>query len=91
MAAGELTVPVATVADTAGQTVRMDDYLGMVPLDADSAEYSERLRPQLPVRVHPVAGQDDPEHPVVLAPQGLRARDACHGRWGRPEAVWLLK
>ena len=40
MAAGELTVPAATVADAAGQTVRMDDYLGMVPLDADSAEYS---------------------------------------------------
>jgi hypothetical protein len=40
MAAGELTVPVATVADAAGQTVRMDDFLGMVPLDADSPEYS---------------------------------------------------
>jgi hypothetical protein len=40
MAAGESTVPVATVVDAAGQTVRMDDYLGMAPLDAQSAEYA---------------------------------------------------
>ena len=40
-AGGELTVPVATVVDAAGQTVRMDDYLGMIPLEADSPEYSE--------------------------------------------------
>jgi hypothetical protein len=41
LAAGELTVPVATVADATGQTVQMDDYLGMVPLAADSPEYSK--------------------------------------------------
>ena len=41
LAAGELTVPAATVADAAGQTVKMDDYLGMVPLAADSPEYSK--------------------------------------------------
>lgn len=40
MAAGESTVPVATVVDAEGETVRMDDYLGMVPLDAQSAEYA---------------------------------------------------
>jgi hypothetical protein len=40
-ATGELTVPVATVADAAGQTVKMDDYLGMVPLDADSPDFSK--------------------------------------------------
>ena len=41
LAAGELTVPAATVADAARQTVKMDDYLGMVPLAADSPEYSK--------------------------------------------------
>jgi hypothetical protein len=40
MSAGESTVPVATVVDAEGETVRMDDFLGMVPYDAQSAEYS---------------------------------------------------
>ncbi len=37
---GELTVPVARVVDAQGHAVRMDDFFGMLPYEAQSAEYA---------------------------------------------------
>ena len=50
-----------------------------------------RLRPQLPVRVHPVAGQDDQGHPVVLAAEGFVPETLVMDGGAGPKAAWLLK
>jgi len=91
MAAGELTVPVATVADAAGGTIRMDDYLGMVPLDADSAEYSEAYIHSYQYACIQSPGKTTKATLWFSLPKGFVPETLVMDGGAGPEAVWLLK
>jgi hypothetical protein len=91
MAAGELTVPVATVADAAGQTIKADDYLGMVPLDADSAEYSKVYVHSYQYACIQSPGKTTRGTLWFSLPEGFVPETLVMDGGAGPKAAWLLK
>ena len=90
MAAGESTVPVATVVDAAGQTVRMDDYLGMVPLDAQSAEYARVYAHSYQYACIQSPGKTTRATLWFSLPEGFVPETLVMDGGAGPKAAWLL-
>ena len=86
----ELTVPVASIVDSAGQAVRMDDYLGMIPVEAQSAEYA-----LLYATSYQLACIEEPGDSTVAAlyfslPKGFVPETLVIDGGAGQEATWLL-
>ena len=91
IAAGELTVPVATVVDGAGQTVRMDDFLGMVPLDGQSAEYGRAYVHSYQYACIQSPGKTTRSTLWFSLPEGFVPETLVMDGGPGPEAAWLLE
>jgi hypothetical protein len=90
-ATGELTVPVATVVDAAGQAARMDDYLGMVPLDAQSAEYARVYARSYQYACIQSPGKSTRATLWFSLPEGFVPGTLVMDGGAGQEAVWLLQ
>jgi hypothetical protein len=90
-AAGELTVPVATLVDAAGRTVRMDDYLGMVPLQAQSAEYARVYAHSYPYACIQSPGKTTRGTLWFSLPEGFVPQTLVIDGGAGPTAAWVLR